>query len=167
MDAVAQLHYVVRAPLDFLSLMARTLRDSHVGLYWWFVGMLGWGDTPMPQWYYGSFGTVILLSAVLESPRARCISWIQRAALAGAFAAVVVLTFVIMYAVCNPLRSGADIDGVQGRYFLPIAPLAVLSFPAFPRLRIPGCVPAVVGSLWGLTSAATCVYAVVVRYYVP
>jgi hypothetical protein len=139
--------------------------ETYLGTYRWFVGMLGWADTRMPDWYYTAFGWTVLLCLLLESQEAGGIGWRRRLALVSVVAGVVILLFAAEYAYWNPLRSRALIDGVQGRYLLPIALPLVLSVPPIPKLRLPGTCAPFVGTLGGIVGAAVCLYAVIARYY--
>ncbi|MBI3262283.1 MAG: DUF2142 domain-containing protein [Acidobacteria bacterium] len=167
LDPMAQLTHVLGDPLGFLSLVVQSIRVNASDIYRWFVGTLGWGDTPMPEWFYHVFGWSFLACVAVESTGAGALRWRERAIVLGAVVAAVVLIFGAQYANWNAPGSRGTIDGVQGRYFLPVAPFAVLSVPAPGRLRVPDFCAPLLGSLLGTISAIVCLAAVLMRYYLP
>jgi uncharacterized membrane protein len=75
------------------------------------------------------------------------------------------LIFVIQY--LSWTRPGAEIiDGVQGRYFIPLAAALALAVPGYRRLG-PLIRPAALGGLamFGVITPLVVVQALVVRYY--
>ena len=95
-----------------------------------FVGVLGWLDTPLPNFYVALAASVLLGALAMSRPAAAPLVG-RRSRLAatllvlGAVAAV----FVLQYLSWSPI-GGPVIDGVQGRYFLPVAPFLLLLLPA-------------------------------------
>jgi hypothetical protein len=86
--------------------------------------------------------------------------------MAAAVLVAVILIYAAQYASWNPPGSRDPILGVEGRYFLPLLPLAALAFPPLlarsPRILV----VALAGTLAALC-AGICLWAVVFRYYVP
>jgi Predicted membrane protein (DUF2142) len=168
LDPVAQLHYVAREPLTFLLLVGRTLRAKGLDVCQMFVGSLGWVDTVMPKWFYGTYGLGLLGCLLLESGESSRVRWWHRLAMLGAILGGVFLIYLAMYANWNSVGSQSIIEGIQGRYFLPLAPLLVLGFPPWgARLRAPAWAAPALGTALGTTSAVVCLWAVVSRYYLP
>jgi uncharacterized membrane protein len=165
LDPVAQAHHIVKMPLAFLVLVAHSIRIQYFNNFRWMVGMLGWGDTPMPDWFYATFGYGILGCLVLESKGAKDISWRLRAVMVTAAVVSVVLIYAAQYSSWNPPGSSVPIEGIEGRYFLPLLPLVVLSFPAI-LARSPRVLIAALATSLSVLSAAICLWAVIFRYYV-
>jgi len=126
LDAGAQLTFLVDHPNAVAEVAVETLRQG--GRYYakGFVGNLGWLDTPLPQAYYLAAYAVLALAlaaaARLGGARGPRL-WALAAILLAAGA-----VFGAMYLVWSPV-GGPMVDGVQGRYFLPIAmflPLVVV-----------------------------------------
>jgi hypothetical protein len=166
LDPRAQAHVIVGAPLEFLRLVAHTVGVQHRDNFRWMVGTLGWGDTPMPGWFYPAFGYGVLGCLVMESDGARKLGWRFRFVLFAAALASALLIYAALYAYWNPPGSHRPIVGVEGRYFLPLLPLAVLAFPPIP----PGPPRVLIVALAGILStisAAVCLWAVIFRYYGP
>jgi uncharacterized membrane protein len=165
-DPAAQANYLIGAPMAFLALVAKTIGAQYVNTYRWMVGTLGWGDTPMPRWFYATFAFGIAGCLVLESAGAKAIRWPLRAVMAAAALAVVILIYAAQYASWNPPGSHDPILGIEGRYFLPVLPLLALAFPPLlprsPRVLI----VALAGTL-SVICAGVCLWSVVFRYYVP
>ncbi|HYG62912.1 MAG TPA: DUF2142 domain-containing protein, partial [Thermoanaerobaculia bacterium] len=85
-----------------------------------FVGKLGWADVALPTAFLLAYAALVAALLVLDtSPRIRVKPW-QRGALAAAVLLVMGLISASQYAVWTPYRADY-IDGIQGRYFLPIA----------------------------------------------
>jgi uncharacterized membrane protein len=125
-DRDRQVHAALAEPLRFGSLVVRHYA-SWTGRYVAQLAgaQLGWLDVKLPigaAWLYcASLLSVVLLDT---DRRARVAPW-QRLLLAATVAVAAVVIAASQYAVWTPF--GADtILGIQGRYFLPVAPLVVL-----------------------------------------
>jgi uncharacterized membrane protein len=165
-DAGAQARHIVEAPLEFLCLVIRTIRVQYAFNYRWMIGTLGWGDTPMPEWFYGTFGIGIMASLIVESGEGVKVSWATRGTMLIAAGAAGVLIYAAQYANWNPPLSTDPIEGIEGRYFLPLMPLIICSFPAT-KLRTPPWLPGLLGGFLGVLASVVCLSALVLRYYVP
>ena len=91
------------------------------------VGVLGWLDTPLPNPYYALAG-LVLLAAFAASRGPGTLVGLRRLAAVGLVAAVVGIVFALQYLSWSPIGS-RTIDGVQGRYFLPLVPFLGLVLP--------------------------------------
>jgi uncharacterized membrane protein len=132
------------------------------------VGILGWQDVFLPDWFYIVAGCAWLGSVIVILPRDRPgLPPGAQGALFIAGAAAVVLVFLLEYLTWTPVGLPV-VQGVQGRYFLPIA----LFLPGMlPNLRSAAaariCVPARILLLgFPALSIAVMVSCVVRRYYV-
>ncbi len=109
-------------PLELAQVFLNTLSDPARREFYGhsFIGILGWLDTPLPGWSY----PVLLgglLAGCLAAPRRRNEAspeaavlqwWVGASALCAAF-----LVFLAMLLTWTPWPA-AQIEGVQGRYFL-------------------------------------------------
>ncbi len=165
-DPTAQAHHIIAAPMAFLALVAHTIRVQYVAHYQWMVGTLGWGDTPMPAWFYPLFGYGILGCLALESGESARLRWWPRCAMWAAAALSLMLIYAAQYASWNAPGSVEPIEGIEGRYFLPLAPWVILGIPAIlrPSRRLAA---AVLAGVLATLCAAVCVWALILRYYVP
>src|SRR5260221_8987407 len=97
-DPIAQWHFVSNAPWDFLSLVVTTIREQFADIYRWSVGVMGWGDTPVPDWFYFVYGFGLATCLVIESGGASVVRRSQRLIPILATAASVLLIFGAQYA---------------------------------------------------------------------
>jgi hypothetical protein len=162
-DPASQGRHIAEAPLAFIALVAHTIRLQYSYNFQWMVGTLGWGDTPMPGWFYTAFGCGALGCLLLESGGSSGLGWRPRSLMIAA-AACVLLIYAAQYALWNPPGSSEPIDGVEGRYFLPVAPLVIFAFPPMLRRSSRLFAPALAGIL-AVLCAVTCLWAVMARYY--
>ena len=166
----AQLAFLLHHPGDWpaLALHSFTEHQGMEGLSFFreMVGVLGWIDVTLPPLFYGLAGAALALALAatclggrpLLPARAQAIAFV-------AFGASIALVFVLLYLTWTPV-GGPWVDGVQGRYFLPLAALLPVLLPAIaaPRaLRTALTLPLMA---FPTLSAAVAVYAVVRRYYI-
>lgn len=127
-DVLAQ-RQVILDPLWDVMLVLRTLRTHAVFYFDSFVGLLGWLDTSLPRSFYRLAGLILAISLWLSTGRSRHDMVWRQAAIPLAMAGCVVLVFLSIYLTFSTVRS-PTIDGVQGRYFIPV--LMLLSCFASP-----------------------------------
>ncbi len=102
------------------------------------VGQLGWLDVNLPRPLLWGYALVLGLLTLLDTRREVAVSPWQRALLVLLALATLVLVSASQYAGWTPY--GADyVEGIQGRYFIPLAPAAAWifhtrRFPAEPAL---------------------------------
>ncbi|CAO3405306.1 DUF2142 domain-containing protein [Azospirillum palustre] len=132
-DAMGQLRFLLDNPLAVLTIAVKTFQVWGNEYYQQFVGILGWVDTRLPKPYYSAAYLVLLLSFLPLLLGRRAADWYSGApARASAVTAAVVLAtgallFGALYMVWTPVGQ-LWVDGVQGRYFLPLAALLPLAF---------------------------------------
>src|SRR6185437_12912461 len=168
-DAAAQLRVLTADPLRLVTLPLRTMREEAGTKAREAIGVLGQLDLPLPGWMYRLW-TIALAAAVLgdmlanqrrDGPRVQETLLIAAIGVACLFA-----TYLALYLTWTPV--GAErIEGVQGRYLLPL--LALLGL-ALPRVAVPratalraGCTAIVV--LAGLATIAILPVLAVRAYY--
>jgi len=132
-DPDAQMALLRGDPLNFLVVVARTVKIGFWSLAETFVGRLGWIDTALPSLYHAFARIELLIAAAatvagVSIGRFNARALIVAAAIAGGSFAV----FLSLYVVWT--RPGEIfVVGVQGRYLIPVA------------LFIPAAVPFVFG----------------------
>jgi uncharacterized membrane protein len=132
----AQLEHVLGDPVRFLGVVRHTIEVK-----WQFyarsaVGMLGWLDTHLRSAYIDGFFLVLVLSGLVPEPGLVDATWRERLVAAALIGVSYLLLAFIMYLTWT--APGADvIEGVQGRYFLPLATLwaVLLQWPASVQAR--------------------------------
>ncbi|MDJ0869356.1 MAG: DUF2142 domain-containing protein [Myxococcota bacterium] len=130
-DPRAQVLHVLSDPLGFLGLLAATLQALATVYLRTFVGVLGRLDVVLPLWALVAYGGGLLASAALDGPDPEGLTPVHRAFLLALFAGSIGLLFGVVYALWNPAGAYA-IEGVQGRYFIPLAPLLLVAIPGRP-----------------------------------
>jgi len=119
------------------------------------IGYLGWLNQPLPSNAYPTFVLFIFLTFILDHnyTRIRVLPW-QRIGIVGVVAACMLTIATSIFVISNPVAY-YRIDGIQGRYFIPLVPLIGLLIYNN-TIRIPGWtlklfVP--LGSIWFMVLA--------------
>ena len=178
-DASGQAAFITAHPLAFAQMMADQF--WHLGDYYKSaVGLLGWGNVWLPGVGYALplcgllFGT---LAQPGDAPRlsAPAVAW-HALLLAGGC----LLTIIGAYLVWNKVGS-ATVEGVQGRYFLPLLALAaamwcsVVRVPLSRRTSLAALLAAAAAFVWLITAGyldwykvrSNTVEGVTGRYFLP
>ena len=128
-DAPAQLSYVIAHPLDFAGILLRTIASGIPMYVETFVGRLGHLNIPLPTWLWIAFPGALIASALADRPDPPELDAWRRSALVALFALGAVGILLLAHLGWNAVGAHR-IQGVQGRYFTPLAPLLLLAFPA-------------------------------------
>ncbi len=124
---------IIEHPLRY----ARNLLDNIAwhGLFYIhsFVGILGWLDTPLPVPFVVIYLVALAFVAVFDDARWR-ISGNQQVVILGIVAVSVVLILTSQFILWSSIAAGT-IGRAQGRYFIPIAPLAFLLLRSLRQAR--------------------------------
>jgi Predicted membrane protein (DUF2142) len=127
LDPQAQAEVVLADPLRFAGLVAGDYLQNGLRYLFQFVGNLGWLDTPLPFAVAAAWALLLLAVAVQDGPASAPPSFWQRLVLLAVVAGTLVALSLSQYLTWTPV--GADrIEGLQGRYFIPAAPLVLLLF---------------------------------------
>lgn len=160
-DPSTQARLLLAHPLRSVGVFVSTLRFAGPAYAEEFVGRLGWLDTPLPRWYVVLALIVVAAGFLAAVGGASRRSWLPISAVIGG----VVLVFVSQYFSWTQ-PGAATVDGVQGRYFIPLAAAAVLAMPTLLKLEPLVRPVALVGlGMLGVTTPFVMVQAMVVRYY--
>jgi len=122
-----QARFVLSNPTKFAVIAFKDFNTSLTGYLKQFIGILGWLDTILPNALALSYPAVMLFISVIDS-HANVIVPLQ-AKLKGfaVWFTTVFLIYLLSYFTWTPVGQ-ASIEGIQGRYFIPIAPLLFLLF---------------------------------------
>jgi uncharacterized membrane protein len=120
-DSAGQLRFILAHPVHYLAILFRCIfRASQFGS---FIGWFGWLELRLPLWIIIPYG--LLLIATAFEKRRFFVNNRQWLLVAGLFALLAALIFTIQYLSYTPVGK-RSIDSVQGRYFIPFAPLFLL-----------------------------------------
>lgn len=126
-DPGAQLSLMVSQPFDVLrTLMTDLIRHGPRYLAH-FIGRLGWLDTPLPLPLLGGYCLALVVILLTTTAAAAEITFRTRLLAALILLATLLGISLTMYLVWTPVGA-STVEGVQGRYFHPIAPLVILLF---------------------------------------
>lgn len=140
-NGTAQLHVLLAAPLRLVALPVASFIHDLPRLKHELIGVLGWLDVVLSPGVY--LGWQIALVAAIGASVAAPLGMARRGAARHGPALMrlglvmsIVLIYLTMYVAWTPV--GMDgIDGVQGRYFLPLLPFLALAFPGPRWLSLP------------------------------
>ena len=122
-----EISFILGQPWEFLKLIGRTLQAYSAAYLESFIGKLGWLDTDLPTGMLFFYGISLVLIARYDSvPGIRFSLW-QKALSMLVFLSVCGLLFVIFFLTWTAFGA-SRIEGIQGRYLIPIAPLFLLIF---------------------------------------
>jgi uncharacterized membrane protein len=130
-----QVRYIVHNPGRYLETCWLTLRSDGWWYFQMFIGVLGWLDTVLPTPVYHAYLVALVAVALADNREvvpmglpARLTTWLL---FGGAVLGIMTTLYVVWNALAFPV-----VQGVQGRYFIPFAPLLFL--PLYnQRLRVP------------------------------
>ncbi len=131
-DPRAQAMRLVHHPFVLAQVIANSIAQRWRLYVESMVGILGWLDTALPSGFVETARWIMplaLLSAM--TPDAERSPWRRTLAAIAALAAAAAV-FLSLYLIWTPLR-GTVIEGIQGRYFLPLLPALALGMPNLGR----------------------------------
>jgi uncharacterized membrane protein len=127
------------------------------------VGQLGWLDANLPHPFLWGYAAVLGLLALFDTRRTVVVSLGQRALLILVAVATLALVSASQYATWTPYRAD-HVEGIQGRYFIPLAPAAAWILHSRRFAADPARLARVLPGLSLLSFVAT-LWIVVRRYY--
>jgi hypothetical protein len=143
-DTDGNLAFILHHPLRFLAIFAHSC-----WLFWndyatEFVGYFGWISFPLPAWLVKAYLGLLIAAALVSETRVR-ITLKDRLIGAGIVAGSTVSIFALLWAFETPqsylateiIGLGPRVNpGIQGRYFIPFAPILLMAISST-RLRLP------------------------------
>ena len=132
----AKKNTLLQAPWHAAVVMCETLR-VHAGYYYQsFIGVLGWLDTYLPAPVYWAYGAILAYYVLREARAEIGITGVQKIVILAAAAIPAGLLLIAQWIMSTP-EGESVIQGAQGRYFIPLVPVAALLL-VHRRLRLPG-----------------------------
>ena len=121
-----QIAFISSNPMNFLQIIIHTLIEKQ-GFLVSFVGIFGWNELSLPNIVVILYLVVIVVVAVADKKSMIKINPKQKFVAFITFFSMFFLVILYEYVTFTPV--GLDIVyGVQGRYFIPVAPLLFLLF---------------------------------------
>lgn len=160
-----QLAGIFADPWKFLSMLANSIQERGKGYFYSFIGVLGWLDTWLPRWIYVTYFPVIVATALLEPAyKNRTLRLWEKAALLAVCFLSFFLICIAQYLLWT--KPGAlIIEGVQGRYLIPLLiPVMLVFLNRIVAFKINLLTGGIVTVYSALMLHATCL-AVYMRYY--
>jgi len=120
-----QLENLLSNPLQFALLVIRSYSYNAWSYLATSIGVLGWLDTSMPSLFTLSYAGMLLAVALIDSTATVRIDIWHRLVMMGVWLLILGSISAALYITWTPV--GQDhIEGIQGRYFIPIIPLFLL-----------------------------------------
>ena len=166
-NAPEQMALILARPWMFLIVAVNSFIEHWRAMFFSFIGVLGFLDVWLSKWIYRSYPFLLLGVALCDTGCGKPMRWFQRLWIIVLFIASFLLIELSMYLVWT--KPGAPIvNGIHGRYFVPLAIPVILALLYNRRLKLPTrqWMPLAVGLYVCAVLAASC-WAVYVRYYGP
>jgi uncharacterized membrane protein len=175
-DANTQLQWILGHPIAAMWVLLDSIRVEKNELFHQFIGWrLGWLDAQLPMAYICAAGWMLPIAAIVSAGRVTKENAAHNGLRDGT-AAVIVLgamllsagaIFLIQYLTWTPVGASL-VQGVQGRYFIPLALLAGSLLPGIP-VSARGLAAlrwlAIAMAVFPIASLGVMMRAIVVRYY--
>lgn len=117
-----QIRYILSHPLSFMETVAVSALRAAPSAAAHVVGKFGWEKNYLPAWMLALLWLALIAQVFSEK---NLLKPAQRAWIAGIVLLCMALWVVTMYTLWCPVGA-ADMDNWQGRYFVPLGPLAAL-----------------------------------------
>jgi len=122
-----QFKFVLSHPLEYLEVLINTTKLQGLNLIEAFIGKLGWLDTSLPHWLLFLHSMMLIVYALIDSKPNITFLSAQKAIIALVWFGAAVLIYTSIYFSFTPMGNKV-VDGLQGRYFIPIGILFFLLF---------------------------------------
>jgi len=122
----AQISYILSNPLSLFAVFGNTLFNSSVDIISMFVGQVAFLNGILPSWLIYGYLLILILVALLENKEIE-IRLNQKIVPLFVFLSSSLLIFIVEYITFTPVGQNF-IEGIHGRYFIPVAPLLFILF---------------------------------------
>lgn len=165
-DPNGQIEWLKTHPWEYLEIIGTTLRQFHNILLQSFIGKLGWYDVDLPLWITWSYLLGMILVGFTMINQKIILGVKSKAYIGFIFLSLFLMVLTFMY-IDWDAPGNFIIYGLQGRYFIPIAPLFFILFYSnrwrFSREKL-NYMKLIIPS-YCIVILITVVYYVVKRYY--
>lgn len=122
-DPNVQMQLIIDDPFNFVKVLWTTFFITHGSFYLnSFVGVLGWLDNSLPKTLINSFLIVLIFNALINKPKDLNLNFKDRIIILMIFLLSILAIELAIYLTWSS-PGNPFVEGVQGRYFIPIAPL--------------------------------------------
>jgi uncharacterized membrane protein len=123
---IEQKQFILNNPIQYLGIVFNSvfisMRTFHLDS---FIGIMGWLNKPLPKWHINFYLLILIITAFLLSNNDIKIGLTNKLIILAMFTAGVIYIETGLYLTWNPVGQNY-IHDVQGRYFIPCAPLFLL-----------------------------------------
>jgi uncharacterized membrane protein len=120
-----RLSEIIADPINFGHILYNTIKMRHEFLFYSFLGRLGWLEIILPYSVYTAIFLVLIINILVDGARSFTISWRTRLWIMLLSFGIPFIITVLLY--FSFTRDGLTyVNGLQGRYFIPISPFAAL-----------------------------------------
>lgn len=145
-DPVGQIAFMLNNPIRFLGIFTNELLTRSLDYMRDWIAIYGYGYWPVPVGTFYLYGAA-LVTALMPRGNDQSLEKRTRTALIVIFVLSYLVTILSLYITFTPVGN-AQVDGVQGRYFVTVMPLlflALAGWPGWKRIQLPISVPVTLG----------------------
>lgn len=135
-DPGKQLQFIINSPQLFIDLLIQSIRSSGGVLWQQMIGVLGWLDTWLNPKINDILGYLLFGSVLMPRRGSQAMRNVIRITLFAGIISSALLIVMLIYMSWNPPGHLANIEGLQGRYFLPLLPFVFAFIISFPKLKV-------------------------------
>jgi uncharacterized membrane protein len=122
-----QMRLIAADPMNFWRIIAGTFQRVGEQYIEEFVGTLGWLDTLLPDLLIFSYLAILIFTALSDNRKEIRISCQKKGLMGFVFLSITFLICASQYLLWTEVGENI-IEGIQGRYFIPVSPLFFLFF---------------------------------------
>lgn len=125
-NVVYQLIYnIIHQPIDFIKLIIETIKLNGMSFVQGWVGIFGWLEIKLPNWFIALHLIMLCLYAITDFST-YIFNKSSNALILMIFLVGILAVFTALYIIETPYLKLSYIDGIQGRYFIPLGILPFL-----------------------------------------
>jgi Predicted membrane protein (DUF2142) len=121
-NPIGQLLYIAQNPLTTAEIIFNSIKQAGLFYLYGLIGWFGWLTVPLPDFVYWLFLIGLALAILGDMQGHFALTKWQTSIFLSVFLMYIVGVMLSMYLFWTPLANSI-IEGVQGRYFIPIIPL--------------------------------------------
>lgn len=156
-----QIKFILHNPILYLKIILKTFMENGSFYFRSFIGILGWLDTNFPIPVYITYYVFLILSSVVNNKNVM-FNFKRRIYMIVLFLIMIIIIFTSLY-VSYTQVGNPDIQGVQGRYFIPIALLLLLPLESL-KVKIKNF--NLISVIYVVCILSFSVYALINRYFI-